>query len=258
METKQQVINNKFYDDLHDAWYEEEHHPIALLRAENAVRNPWILKTIQDYKNEACKILDIGCGGGLLSNELARAGHPVTGIDISQTSLDQAKKRDSTGTVNYICCDAAKLPFEKESFDVVCAMDFLEHVEEPEKVVQEASRVLKPGGLFFFHTFNRNFLSYLLVIKCVEWLIPNVPKRMHVYKLFIRPDELKTYCYKADLLIQSVQGLMPDLKHSSFWKSFFQRKVVPDFRFSFTPSVKVGYVGFALKKLLRVERSVSL
>ena len=138
METEQQVragceINNQFYNDLHDAWYEENNHPIALLRAENAVRNPWILKTVQDYKKGACKILDIGCGGGLLSNELARAGHTVTGVDISQTSLDQAKKRDSAGTVNYICCDAAKIPFEKDSFDVVCAMDFLEHIEEPGK-----------------------------------------------------------------------------------------------------------------------------
>ncbi|MBS0652162.1 MAG: 3-demethylubiquinone-9 3-O-methyltransferase [Verrucomicrobia bacterium] len=241
------MINNAFYDDLNDAWYEEDCHPIALLRAENAVRNPWILKTLKDYGKKSCRILDIGCGGGLLSNELARAGHVVTGIDLSQSSLDQAKKRDVSKSVEYIYCNAEKIPFEDETFDVVCAMDFLEHVESPETIIQEASRLLKPGGLFFFHTFNRNFLSYLLVIKCVEWLVPNVPRNMHVYNLFIRPDELKSMCLKSGLHMRSIQGLMPDMKSAGFWKSFVKRKVSSDFRFAFTPSIKVGFVGFACK-----------
>lgn len=241
------MINNAFYDDLNDAWYEDECHPIALLRAENAVRNPWILKTVRDYGKKGCRILDIGCGGGLLSNELSRAGHVVTGIDLSQSSLDQAKKRDKSKRVEYIYCNAEKIPFEDETFDVVCAMDFLEHVEKPEAIIQEASRLLKPGGLFFFHTFNRNIWSYLLVIKCVEWLVPNVPRNMHVYNLFIRPDELKSMCLKSGLHMRSIQGLMPDMKSKGFWKSFAKRKISSDFRFVFTPSIKVGFVGFACK-----------
>lgn len=185
----------------------------------------------------------------MLANELARAGHSVIGIDLSQSSLDQAKKRDGTNSVEYLCANAEKLPFADATFDVVCAMDFLEHVENPEQIIREASRVLKPDGLFFFHTFNRNVLSYLLVIKCVDWLVPNAPSHMHVYPLFIKPDELKSYCLKADLQMRSMQGLMPNFKHLSFWKSFFQRKVRQDFPFTFTPSTKVGYVGFANKNV---------
>lgn len=242
------MINNQFYEELNDAWYEAENHPIALLRAENAVRNPWIVKTLRDYRKEKCHILDIGCGAGLLANELALAGHSVKGIDLSYSSLEQAKKRDSTKSVEYLCANAEHLPFPDAAFDAVCAMDFLEHVEKPKQIIQEASRVLKPGGLFFFHTFNRNLLSYFLVIKCVDWLVPNAPSHMHVYPLFIKPDELKSYCLKADLQMRCMQGLMPNFKHSAFWKSFFRRRVRPDFPFIFTPSTKVGYVGFAHKK----------
>ncbi len=241
------MINNAFYDELNDAWYEGECHPIALLRAENAVRNPWILKTLRDYGKNECRILDIGCGGGLLANELARASHVVTGIDLSQSSLDQAKKRDVSQCVEYIYCNAEKIPFGDETFDVICAMDFLEHVENPKIIIQEVGRLLKPEGLFFFHTFNRNLLSYLLVIKCVEWLVPNVPYNMHVYNLFIRPDELKNMCLKSGLKMKSIQGLMPDIKSAGFWKSFIQRKICSDFRFVFTPSTKVGFIGFASK-----------
>ncbi len=246
MAREQKVINNRFYDDLHAAWYEENNHPIALLRAENQARNPWIIKTIHDYGKEQANVLDIGCGGGLLTNALACAGHRVKGIDLSQTSLDQAKQRDQTQSVEYLRCDAEQLPFEAATFDVVCAMDFLEHVENPEKIIAEASRVLKPGGLFFFHTFNRNVLSYLLVIKGVEWLVPNTPEEMHIYRLFIRPDELQKLCLKAGLRIQSIQGLMPDLRRASFWKSLFRRRISPDFPFTFTSSAKVGYLGFAV------------
>jgi 2-polyprenyl-6-hydroxyphenyl methylase/3-demethylubiquinone-9 3-methyltransferase len=239
------MINNAFYDELCDAWYEEDAHPIALLRAENAVRNPWILQTIKEQCCRDSRILDIGCGGGLLTNVLAKEGYRVSGIDLSKTSLDQARQRDATKSVEYTWGNARSLPYPDENFDVVCAMDFLEHVEEPAGIVREISRVLKPGGLFFFHTFNRNFLSYLLVIKCVEWLVPNVPRNMHVYPLFIKPDELKRMCSDCGLEVRSIQGLIPDFRRSSFWKSLLRRRVLPDFRFTFTKGLKVGYLGYA-------------
>jgi 2-polyprenyl-6-hydroxyphenyl methylase/3-demethylubiquinone-9 3-methyltransferase len=247
MERKPPLINNAFYDHLQEGWYEAHNHPIALLRAENAVRNPWVLSTINEKLGKKKKILDIGCGAGFLSNTLALAEHEVTGIDLSINSLREAELRDQTKSVKYLYRSADKLPFKSNTFDVICAMDFLEHVENPAEIIKGASHILKPGGLFFFHTFNRNLLSWLIVIKGVEWCVPNTPKNMHLYSLFIKPKELQEFCKEASLQVESLQGLRPNLIHSSFWKSFFTRKIAEDFPFIFTPSTLTGYVGFARK-----------
>jgi 2-polyprenyl-6-hydroxyphenyl methylase/3-demethylubiquinone-9 3-methyltransferase len=126
-------------------------------------------------------------------------------------------------------------------------MDLLEHVEKPFQVIQEASRVLKKGGLFFFHTFNRNLLSYLMVIKGVEWCFSNTPANMHVYPLFLKPKELSHMCINHHLLVEKLIGVSPDMKNSSFWKMVFKRKVDQNFRFIFTNSLKTGYSGYAVK-----------
>ncbi len=89
-------INNAFYDDLGNMWNTANDHPIALLRAENALRNPWIQKVLEENNYSGAKVLDIGCGGGLLTNYLARKGHEVSGIDLSTKSLDIAKEFDQT------------------------------------------------------------------------------------------------------------------------------------------------------------------
>ncbi|MBY0528803.1 MAG: bifunctional 2-polyprenyl-6-hydroxyphenol methylase/3-demethylubiquinol 3-O-methyltransferase UbiG [Rhabdochlamydiaceae bacterium] len=241
------IVNNTFYDTLHEQWYEGQNHPIALLRAENATRNPWILETIAEHVGMNKKVLDLGCGGGLLSNTLALAGHEVTGIDLSMNSLREAQVRDTTQSVTYLCRAAEDLPFENNSFDIVAAMDLLEHVDDPKTVIQEVGRVLKPNGLFFFHTFNRNFLSYLMVIKGIDWCVPNAPKDMHLYSHFITPRELTQQCKEVNLTVEKMLGLHPDLFHSSFWKCFLLKKIAKDFRFVFSNSLATGYVGFAKK-----------
>ncbi len=240
-------INNAFYDTLEENWIYATDHPIALLRAENALRNPWITKVIQEKKPYPCKILDIGCGAGLLTNPLAHQGHIVSGIDLSSSSLELARKLDTTKTVDYQVAQAERLPFAENSFDVVSAMDLLEHVNDPALVIKEASRVLKPEGLFFFHTFNRNFISYLIIIKGVEWFVKNAPANMHVYPLFITPKELTNMCQLNQLQVEMTQGMRPDFAHKAFWKMLMTRKVDPSFTFTFTPSLMTGYVGFAKK-----------
>lgn len=244
---KRPLINNDFYDTLHERWYETHDHPIALLRAENLIRNPWILSTIAERVGLGKKVLDLGCGAGFLTNALALAGHEVTGVDLSINSLREAERRDKTKSVTYLYRGAENLPFLEATFDVVCAMDFLEHVENPSVIIQEAARVLKPGGLFFSHTFNRTFLSWLIVIKGVEWCVPNTPKNMHLHSLFIKPHELQSYCNQAGLQVEIMQGLRPDLKSPALWKSFLMRTVAKDFRFVFTPSLKTGYMGLFVK-----------
>jgi 2-polyprenyl-6-hydroxyphenyl methylase / 3-demethylubiquinone-9 3-methyltransferase len=241
------LINNQFYDDLHDNWYLSNNHPVALLRAENNLRNPWIKNEIKKHFPHKCKILDIGCGAGILTNFLALDEHDITGIDISEKSLTIAEKFDTTKKVKYLKANAYNIPLENHTFDVICAMDVLEHIENPAKLIQEASRLLKHGGLFFFHTFTKNILSYLLVIKCVEWFIPNTPKNMHVYNLFIKPKELKKMCYNSGLTILSLKGFQPKISSLKLLKMVLKKELKDDFPFIFKKKIKTGYCGFAMK-----------
>lgn len=242
-------INNDLYHSLGERWYTAQDDPVALLRAEAEFRNPWVLDSIAKTFGEAsCKILDVACGGGFLSNALARAGHQVTGIDLSRESLAIARRFDMTGRVGYVFGNAYQLPYADRRFDVVCVMDFLEHVEEPEQVVAEAARVLRPGGLFFFYTFNRNPLAWLIVIKGVEWFVRNTPKNMHLYRLFLKPSELQTICRRHHLSVKELRGTRPDIFSSAFWKMLSTGRVPPDFRFTFTDSLGVSYLGLARKE----------
>ncbi len=248
-------INNDFYDTLGARWYTASDHPVALLRAENAVRTPWIIDVISAKCPEHCKVLDIGCGAGMLTNRLAERKHQVTGVDLSPDSLKVARMQDLTKSVKYIQANAEALPFDDASFDVVTALDLLEHVHHPQTVIREAARVLKPGGLFFFHTFNRNFLSWLLVIKGVEWAVRNTPKHMHVYDLFIKPEELANMCELAGIESIEMRGLNPKLNSLSLLKMLCTRKVPADFRFQFSSSLKMGYIGYGYLKVPGISKS---
>lgn len=242
------MINNTFYEDLLEKWYTAEDHPIALLRAENKIRNPWILSELSKRVSSGASFLDIGCGAGLLTNLIQKAGYQTTGIDLSQSSLSVARRFDTTQKVHYVKANAYELPFPNETFDAVSAMDILEHVEHPHLLIKEASRVLKKGGIFFFHTFNRNPISYLLIIKGVEWCVKNTPKNMHVYPLFIKPWELKILCSQQGLEIQETVGLRPKFFSLSFFKMLLTRKVSSDFSFCFSKNLLTGYCGIAKKK----------
>jgi 2-polyprenyl-6-hydroxyphenyl methylase / 3-demethylubiquinone-9 3-methyltransferase len=235
------TINNEFYETLGDKWLTASDHPIALLRAENRLRNPWIASKLPS----SSKVLDMGCGAGFLTHELTNLGHEVTGVDLSEESLKIARQLDPKG--NYIRADVTKVPLPAMSFDAVCAMDLLEHVENPQAVIQEAARLLKPGGLFFFHTFNRTFLSWLVVIKGVEWCVKNAPPNMHILRLFIKPDELQKMCTEHGLQTEEVRGLNVKFSSKAFWQMVFRRTVPEDLEFIFTESLKTGYSGFAKK-----------
>lgn len=239
-------INNGFYDEYGEKWYSAFDDPVALLRAENKVKFPWILNKLRELLPADCKILDVGCGGGLLSNELARQGYRVTGIDLSPGSLHVARKYDVTRSVHYEVGDAYHLPYGDESFDAVTTMDFLEHVDKPAEVIKECSRVLKPNGLLFFHTFNRNPLSHLIIIKFLEWFIKNTPKNMHVINLFIKPQELQDYCKREGLEVHSLIGIRPDFK-SIDWGMVRTGIVSENMRFKLTKSTLLSYMGMAKK-----------
>jgi 2-polyprenyl-6-hydroxyphenyl methylase/3-demethylubiquinone-9 3-methyltransferase len=244
-----QIVNNEIYQELGERWYKAKDDPIALLRAESRARNPWIAREIQSrFPPSAVRILDVGCGAGFLANDLAQQGFRVTGLDASENSLAIARHHDATGTVQYRFGDACHLPFPDETFAAACAMDFLEHVEEPERIIAEIHRVLKPGGLFFFHTFNRNFIAWLFIIKGVEWFVKNVPRDLHILRLFMKPEELRAICERCNLRVESLQGFVPKIGQRAFWKMLWTGIVDDDFEFQFTHSTLTGYTGFAVKR----------
>lgn len=239
-------VNNDLYHDLGERWYHAKDDPVALLRSESRTRNPWVVGEIKKRFSSA-KVLDIGCGAGLLANELAKQGMQVVGFDASKESLEIARKYDSTKRVEYQLGDANHLPFDSDSFDVVCAMDFLEHVQDPAQIISEAARVLRKNGLFFFHTFNRNFIAWLIGIKGVEWFVKNTPPNLHSYRYFIKPSELIAMCEQRGMTVQTVLGLEPVIASRAFFKLLVTGTVDDDFRFRFSNTKLIGYTGVALK-----------
>lgn len=256
--TDRDQVNNAFYDDLGDRWYHAKDDPVALLRAEGRKRAEWLKVRFETYRKaqktsgshdpKAFQVLDVGCGAGLLSNPMSEWGLEVTGLDASAESLRIAQKFDTTGRVKYVPGDAYALPFADRSFDAVTAMDFLEHVSEPERVLDEVARVLRPGGLFFYHTFNQNRFSQLIVIKGVEWFVKNTPKDLHVYHLFIAPKRLEGWLTSRGFVIEEVRGLRPSFSQKAFWKMLWTGSVDEDFQFKWTKSKLISYTGVAVLK----------
>jgi 2-polyprenyl-6-hydroxyphenyl methylase/3-demethylubiquinone-9 3-methyltransferase len=240
-------VNNDIYDELGELWYTARDDPIALLRAESRARNPWIAGGIrQAFPSGEVKVLDIGCGGGFLSNYLAEAGFAVTGLDMASGSLTIAKRHDTAGRARYMRGDAYRLPYADGAFHVACAMDVLEHVDEPGRAMSEASRILQPRGLFFFATFNRNIISWLIGIKGVEWFVKNTPPRLHELSHFIKPAELRAMCEESGLRINELRGFVPRFNRA-FWRLLATGVVGDDFAFQFGRYPLIGYIGIAVK-----------
>jgi 2-polyprenyl-6-hydroxyphenyl methylase/3-demethylubiquinone-9 3-methyltransferase len=238
-------VNNAIYETLGDRWYQAKDDPVALLRAEARQRTPWVLAHLAEA-GRPCRVLDVGCGAGFLASPLAAAGHQVIGLDAAADSLAVAARHDATGRVGWRRGDALALPFADGAFDAVCAMDVLEHVEAPARVVAEVARVLAPGGRFFFHTFNRTWLAWLVVIKGVEWFVANTPRHLHVLRLFVRPDELATMCRAHGLSPAAWEGVRPRVD-AALWRMVRTGAVPDDFTFVLMRSLLLGYAGVARK-----------
>ncbi len=243
------AINNLFYEQLGERWYSDDQHVIALLRAESKLKLDYIQGIFANEKiDKGKRVLDIGCGAGFLSNALAAKGFDVYGLDQSPDSIAVAQRHAVAGSlVNYAAGDAFALKHPDGFFDSVLLMDFLEHVNEPERAIQEASRVLKPGGIMIFYTFNRTRIAKFLAIDAVEFMARDCPKNFHVWHLFIKPQELEGMVAGSGLAIREFQGLRPKIFSWPFWSSLLTRRVHPGFGFQFTSSLALGYLGFARK-----------
>lgn len=242
-------VDNEFYDALGAAWHEGDGHAVALLRAETPARLDYVRGVLRrEGVKPGARILDVGCGGGFLSNPLAGDGFRVKGVDRSPKSLDAARSRTPPGAdAVYAAGDALALDQADASCDVVLLMDLLEHLDAPARAVAEAARVLKPGGLLFFHTFNRTPEAWLLAVKGIGFVTHEGPDNVHAYALFVTPAELEKAGAAAGLLLRDLRGIRPRLGAPFLW-SLLRRRVHPDFSFTLTRSARVGYLGFFLKR----------
>ena len=177
------------------------------LHAINPLRLDWI-KSISPISGK--KVLDVGCGGGILTESMSKEGALVTGIDLSTKALKVAElhQLESGVSVRYQSISAEDLARnEPESFDVVTCMEMLEHVPNPASVVQACANLCKPGGTIFFSTLNRNPKSYLFAIIGAEYVLKLLPKGTHQYEKFIKPSELAQHTRAANLEFLEIKGL---------------------------------------------------
>ncbi|WP_419649715.1 bifunctional 2-polyprenyl-6-hydroxyphenol methylase/3-demethylubiquinol 3-O-methyltransferase UbiG [Thiolapillus sp.] len=156
------------------------------------------------------KVLDVGCGGGILAESMAEKGAHVTGIDMGDANLEVARLHllESGRDVDYRQIPVEKLAREMpREFDVVTCMEMLEHVPDPSSIVTACATLVKPGGTVFFSTINRNPKSYLFAIVGAEYVLHLLPKGTHDYARFIRPSELSRWIRQTDLEMQDISGM---------------------------------------------------
>lgn len=208
----------KFSDLAHRWWDpESEFRPLHQI---NPLRLAWIdgLAPLAGKR-----VLDVGCGGGILSDSMARKGAQVTGIDLSVKALRVAQLHAleaGTSGVEYREVSAEDLAAEQPcTFDVVTCMEMLEHVPDPSSVVRACSQLVKPGGWVFFSTINRNPKSFLFAIVGAEYVLQLLPKGTHEWAKFIRPSELASYCRQADLDLQGTRGMEYNPLTRRYWLS---------------------------------------
>ncbi|MDP3423654.1 MAG: bifunctional 2-polyprenyl-6-hydroxyphenol methylase/3-demethylubiquinol 3-O-methyltransferase UbiG [Burkholderiaceae bacterium] len=184
--------------------------------------NPLRLGWIQAHQSlSGLTVLDVGCGGGILSDAMARAGASVTGIDMSSKALGVAKLHAleaSTSGVVYREITAEALADEMPAaFDVVTCMEMLEHVPEPASVVRACARLVKPGGSVFFSTINRNAKAFLTAIVGAEYVLGMLPKGTHEFAKLIKPSELTSFCRQSGLVVSDMRGMHHNPLTGRYW-----------------------------------------
>ena len=208
----------KFSDLAHRWWDpESEFRPLHQI---NPLRLEWIngLSPLQGQR-----VLDVGCGGGILADAMARKGAQVTGIDLSTKALRVAQLHAleaQTPDIEYREVSVETLAQEQPgSFDMVTCMEMLEHVPDPDSVVRACAALVKPGGWVFFSTINRNLKSFLFAIVGAEYVLNMLPRGTHEYAKFIRPSELVASCRAAELDLLHTPGLEYNPITQRYWLS---------------------------------------
>jgi 2-polyprenyl-6-hydroxyphenyl methylase/3-demethylubiquinone-9 3-methyltransferase len=184
-------------------WWDKE-GPLKTLHDINPARLDFILT----YQNLATKrVLDVGCGGGILTEAMAQIGAQPTGLDVEVDALEAAKAhaKKSRLAITYVNCPIED--YEADAFEIVTCMEMLEHVKEPQLVIDHCARLLKPGGYLFLSTINRTVKAYLSAIVAAEYILGLLPRQTHDFEKFIKPSELVTMARKAGLEFRGMAGM---------------------------------------------------
>lgn len=194
------------FDALAARWWDPE----GEMRTLHEINGPRVQYIADRSVLAGSDVVDVGCGGGILSESLAGAGARVTGIDVARRALEVARMHAAEAGIgiDYRQAGAEALAEEMpDSFDVVCCLELLEHVPDPVSTVGACAQLCRPGGDLFFSTINRSPLSWAMAIVGAEYLLGLVPRGTHRYDRLIRPDELAGTCRRAGLEVVEITGM---------------------------------------------------
>jgi len=257
-------VDNQIYDRDADGWWSDDSH-LTLLAGIVPARLQHLERAWVEQLGESiagATLLDIGCGGGLFAEALAKAGYQVTGIDPSRGSIEAARAHAAAQglALTYHVASGERLPLPDTSFDIACCCDVLEHVDDVDAVVAEATRVLRPGGLLLYDTVNRTFLSKWVMVRLLQdwsWLRV-APPGLHAWEQFITPAELEATLRRHHLEPRACTGLAPEMGPAATLKRFFDIRKLKrgeithadlgrSMVFRETRSKALNYMGFAVK-----------
>lgn len=193
------------FSKMADEWWNPK-GSLRTLHEINPARAEFILKhtTLEDKK-----VLDVGCGGGILCEALAKEGAWVTGIDLESNAIQAATRHAATSglAIQYRCVAVEDLLDESERYDVITCMEMLEHVPHPQKIIHACANLLKPGGKLFVSTINRTWKAYLSVIVGAEYVLNLLPKNTHHYDQFLRPSQVVEWIREYHLSVEAFAGI---------------------------------------------------
>ena len=214
------------FNRLSASWWDSR-GPMRPLHVVNALRLDYVVAQIaahlgRDAANalSGLRILDVGCGGGLLSEALARLGAQVVGVDASPGNVAAARlhAQSQNVTVEYRLGEPAEVLSPEERFDVVLALEVVEHVSDVPEFLTTAAACLAPGGLLFVSTIDRTFKSFVVAIIGAEYLLRVLPRGTHQWSMFVRPQELSSALAPADLQMRDLRGMRyVPLVHKASW-----------------------------------------
>jgi len=257
---------HELFEQDADEWWSENSH-CALLHGIVPARKAYLQRVFTEQLHKAlagATVLDIGCGGGLFAEEVARLGCQVTGIDPSPRSIAVAQRHaEQMGLdINYRVASGEHLPFDNNTFDLVYCCDVLEHVRDADAVVAESARVLKAGGMYLYDTINRTWFSkFFLILLFQKWAWSRiVPQNLHDGSKFIKPKELHSMLNRHGLEPRDTVGLSPDLspianlkRMMALWKfrqgSLSYAELGRTMVFRLSRFTWLNYMGYAVKPL---------